>query len=69
MNKAAGVAIATAALGTAAMMAYSSMKPHTKREIKKEFRETFDHMDDVKENLCDVRKDMTNMAKTLKEQM
>ncbi len=69
MKKAASVAITTAAIGAAAMMAYSSMKPGAKRELKKEFRETFHHMDDVKDNLCNVRQDMTEMAKTLKDQM
>ena len=55
MKKAAGVAIATAAVGTAAYMAYSRMKPHAKRELKS--------------NLGDVRQDMTEMARTLKDQM
>lgn len=50
MKTAAGVAIA-AAVGTAAIMAYSSMKPHTKNELKKDFRKTFNHMDGVKEEL------------------
>lgn len=70
MKKATGVAIAAAAtIGSAAMMAYSSMKPSAKRQLKGEFRDTFHHMDDVKENLCNVRHDMTEMAKTLKNQM
>lgn len=68
MKKAASVAIA-AAVGTAAVMAYSSMKPHTKKELKKDFRETFHHMDDVKEELGNVRQDMTQMARTLKNEM
>ena len=68
MKKTAGVAIA-AVVGTAAVMAYSSMKPRTKNELKKDFRKTFNHMDDVKEELCHVRDDMTGMAKTLKNQM
>ena len=55
MKKAASVAIATAAVGTAAYMAFSKMKPHAKRELKS--------------NLGDVRQDMTEMAKTLKNQM
>ena len=55
MKKAAGVAIATAAVGTAAYMAYSRMKPHAKRELKS--------------NLGDVRQDMTDMERTLKDQM
>ncbi len=58
-----------AAVGTAAVMAYASMKPHAKNQIKKEFRDTFHHMDDVKEELCNVRDDMTDMARTLKRQM
>ena len=69
MKKAAGVAIATAAVGTAAYMAYSKMKPHAKRELKNEFKDTFRHMDNVRSNLGDVRQDMTEMAKTLKNQM
>ena len=40
-----------------------------KNQLKKEFRDTFQHMDDVKEELCHVRDDMTGMAKTLKNQM
>ncbi len=68
MNKAAG-AVVMAAIGTAAVMAYASMKPHAKNQLKKEFRDTFQHMDDVKEELCHVRDDMTGMAKTLKNQM
>ena len=69
MKKAASVAIATAAVGTAAYMAYSRMKPHAKRELQNEFKDTFRHMDNVKSNLGDVRQDMTEMARTLKEQM
>ena len=48
MNKAESVAIATAAVGTAAYMAYSRMKPHAKKELKNEFRDTFHHID----NFC-----------------
>ena len=62
MKTAAGVAIA-AAVGTAAIMAYSSMKPHTKNELKKDFRKT------LKEELGNVRHDMTQMARTLKNEM
>ena len=51
MKKAASVAIATAAVGTAAYMAYSRMKPHAKRELKNEFKDTFRHMDNVRSNL------------------
>lgn len=69
MKKAASVAIATAAVGTAAYMAYSRMKPHARRELKNEFKDTFRHMDNVKSNLGDVRQDMTEMARTLKDQM
>ena len=69
MKKAASVAIATAAVCTAAYMAYSKMKPHAKRELKNEFKDTFRHMDNVRSNLGDVRQDMTEMAKTLKNQM
>ena len=50
-------------------MAYSSMKPRTKNELKKDFRKTFNHMDDVKEELGNVRADMTQMARTLKNEM
>ena len=69
MKKAASVAIATAAVGTAAYMAYSRMKPHAKRELKNEFKDTFRHMDNVRSNLGAVRQDMTEMARTLKDQM
>lgn len=48
---------------------YSSMKPHTKNELKKDFRKTFNHMDDVKEELGNVRADMTQMARNLKNEM
>ena len=68
MKKTAGVAIA-AVVGTAAVMAYSSMKPRAKNELKKDFRKTFNHMDDVKEELGNVRADMTQMARTLKNEM
>ena len=68
MKKTAGVAIA-AVVGTAAFMAYSSIKPHTKNELKKDFRKTFNHMDDVKEELGNVRADMTQMARNLKNEM
>ena len=47
MNKAAG-AVIMAAVGTAAVMTYASMKPRAKNQLKKEFRDTFHHMDDVK---------------------
>lgn len=50
-------------------MTYASMKPRAKNQLKKEFRDTFHHMDDVKEELCHVRDDMSGMAKTLKNQM
>ena len=69
MKKAASVAIATAAVGTAAYMAYSRMKPHAKKEKKNEFKDTFRHMDNVRSNLGDVRQDMTEMARTLTDQM
>ena len=69
MKKAVSVAIATAAVGTAAYMAYSRMKPHAKKELKNEFRDTFHHIDNVKSNLGEVKQDMTEMARTLKEQM
>ena len=70
MNKAAGVAIAmAAAIGTAAVMVSANMKPSAKRALKNEFRDTFHHMDNVKDNLCNVRQDMTHMARTLKDQM
>ena len=55
MKKAASGAIATAAVGTAAYMAYSKMKPNAKRELKS--------------NLGEVKQDMTEMARTLKNQM
>ena len=38
-------------------------------EVKKDFRKTFNHMDDVKEELGNVRADMTQMARTLKNEM
>ena len=68
MKKTAGVAIA-AVVGTAAVMAYSSMKRRTKNELKKDFRKTFNRMDDVKEELGNVRADMKQMARTLKNEM
>ena len=68
MNKAAG-AVIMAAVGTAAVRTYASMKPRAKNQLKKEFRDTFHHLDDVKEELCHVRDDMSGMAKTLKNQM
>ena len=68
MNKAAG-AVIMAAVGTAAVMTYASMKPRAKNQLKKECRDPFHHMDDVKEELCHVRYDMIGMAKTLKNQM
>jgi len=69
MKKAAGVALTAAAVGTALMMAYSSMKPGAKRQLKNEFRDTFHHMDNVKDDLCEVRQDMMGMARTMKDQM
>ena len=69
MNKAASVAIATAAVGAAAYMAYSKMKAQAKRELKSEFKDTCRHVDNVKSNLGEVRQDMTEMARTLKDQM
>ena len=69
MNKATkGVMIATA-VGAAAVAAYSSLKPSAKRELKKDFKNTMHHMEDVKDDLGYVGKDMTNMARNLKEQM
>ncbi len=62
-------AVTIAAVGAAALMAYSSMKPHAKHQLKKEFKDTFHHMDDVKDELISIRHDMTEMAKTLKNQM
>ncbi len=69
MNKTATGVMIASAVGAAAVMAYSSMRPSAKRELKKDFRTTFQHMEDAKEDLCHVRKDMTEMARTLKDEM
>lgn len=69
MKKATMSLMIATAVGAAAMTAYSTMRPSAKRELKKDFRNTFHHMDDVKDELCNVRKDMTEMARNLKEQM
>ncbi len=69
MKKAASAVITAAVVGTAAVMAYSSMRPQAKKELKNDFRRTFSHMEDVKQELGDVRNDMTQMARTLKNEM
>ena len=69
MNKAAKNVMIATAVGAAAVAAYSSMKPSAKRELKKDFRNTFHHMEDVKDELSNVGKDVTEMARNLKEQM
>ena len=64
------ICLATAvAIGTAAIMAYSSMKPAVKNKLKKEYKETVDHIDGVKEDICNVCEDVSDMAATLKNQM
>lgn len=69
MKKATRNVMIASAVGAAAAAAYSSMRPSAKREIKKDFRKAVSHVDGVKEDLGDVRKDMTEMAKNLRNQM
>ncbi|MDY3240260.1 MAG: hypothetical protein SOW80_09070 [Anaerovoracaceae bacterium] len=69
MNKATKSVMIASAVGAAAVAAYSSMRPSAKREMKKDFRKAVSHVDGVKEELCDVRRDMTEMARNLKNQI
>lgn len=69
MNKATKNVMIATAVGAAAMAAYSSMKPSMKRELKTGVKDSFHHVEDAREELCHARKDMTEMAKNLKNQM
>ena len=69
MNKATKSVMIATAVGAAAAMAYSSMKPSAKRELKKDFKDTVHHMEDMKDEIGNVKKDVTGMAQTLKNQM
>lgn len=69
MNKATKSVMIATAVGAAAAMAYSSMKPSVKRELKKDFKKTVHHMEDMKDEIGNVKRDVTEMAYNLKNQM
>jgi len=70
MKKTATGAAIAAAVGAAAMAAaYSMANPSAKRELRNDLRKTAHDMKDVKNEFCDVRQDMTEMARNFKNQM
>ena len=69
MNKATKSVMIASAVGAAAVAAYSSMRPSAKRELKRNIQKAASHMDGVKQELSDVKKDMSEMAHNLKSQM
>lgn len=71
MEKKSAVAVmAAAVLGTtAAAVAYGSMKPKAKQQLKRDMRNTLDSMEGVKNEMSNVGQDMTDMARNLKNNM
>ena len=69
MNKATKSVMIASAVGAAAVAAYSSMRPSAKRELKRNIHKAASHIDGVKQELSDVKKDMSEMAHNLKSQM
>ena len=69
MKATTGVMLATAAGAAAMAAAYASMKPAAKREIRRDLRTAAQDMGDVRAEMCDGRRDMTQMARNIKDQM
>ena len=69
MKATTGVMLAAVAGAAAMAAAYSSMKPAAKREIRADLRTAAHDMGDVRKEMCDVRHDMTQMARNIKDQM
>ena len=68
MSKAAMVT--TAAIGAAAaLVAFGSMKPAAKQQLKKDMKDTLNSMESVKNEMTNVGQDMTHMARNLKNNM
>ena len=65
-----GAMITVAAVGAAmAALAYGSMKPNAKQQLKRDMKNTLDSMEGVKNEMSHVGQDMTDMAKNLKNNM
>ena len=63
-----GICIAfIAALGTAAILTYSSMDPKSKRQLKRDIKNTTQHMEDVKDDLIDAHEDVVGIAKNISQ--
>ena len=61
--------VALAAVGAAAAVAYGKMKPGAKEQLKRDMKNTAQDMGDVRAQMCDVRQDVTEMARNLRNQM
>lgn len=59
MHKMAMTMVTIALAGTAAAVAYGCMKPGAKQQLKKDTRNTFDDMEDIRNDMCDVRQDVS----------
>lgn len=70
MEKSRTAALVTmAALGTAVAMAYASMKPNAKSQLKRDMKNTMSSVEDIKHDMSNVGQDVTDMAKNLKNNM
>lgn len=69
MNKVAPTMVAIAALGAAAAVGYNFMKPQAKQQLARDAKLTMHDMNDVREEMCDVRHDVTKMARNFKDNM
>lgn len=69
MNKVAPTMVAIAALTAAAAVGYSYMKPQAKNQLARDAKLTMRDMNDVREEMCDVRHDVTKMARNFKDNM
>lgn len=70
MEKSRTAALVTmAALSTAVAMAYASMKPNAKSQLKRDMKNTMSSVEDIKHDMSNVGQDVTDMAKNLKNNM
>lgn len=68
MQKKTGTMVALAAVGTAAAVAYGCMKPAAKRQFKRDLKNTAGDVESIKQEMCNMRQDVTEMARNIKNQ-
>ncbi len=61
--------VTLAVAATAAAVAYSSLKPSAKSQLKRDIRTASRDMNDIKESMCDMGQDVTKMTKNLTQNM